>query len=196
MSRSSSSASVAVSSPIPLDGVSMIQRFLMGLLALALLVMSTAATAEDLKVGVVNIPKLMEQSPQAQSASKMLEKRFAPREAELTDQREAIRKLEEQLERDGDVMAASRRAELEREIRDRSRDFKRASDDFKEDLNIARNEELAKLQRQVLQAIVEISKQENYDLVLTDSVIYASQRVDFTGKVLEKLQERFDSSGG
>lgn len=174
----------------------MFQRFLMGLVALALLGVSAAVMAEDLKVGVVNIPKLMEQAPQAQSASKMLEKRFGPREAELTDQREAIRKLEEQLERDGDVMAASKRADLEKEIRDRSRDFKRSSDDFKEDLNIARNEELAKLQRQVLQAIVEISKQEDYDLVLTDSVIYASQRVDFTGKVLEKLQELFERAEG
>lgn len=174
----------------------MIQRFFVSLVVLALLGVSAAVTAEDLKVGVVNIPKLMEQSPQAQSASRVLEKRFAPREAELTDQREAIRKLEEQLERDGDVMAASKRADLEKEIRDRSRDFKRSSDDFKEDLNIARNEELAKLQRQVLQAIVEISKKEKYDLVLTDSVIYASQRVDFTGKVLEKLQELFESTGG
>lgn len=174
----------------------MVQRFLTGLITIVLLGAATVAVADDLKVGVVNIPKLMEQSPQAQSASKVLEKRFAPREAELTDQREAIRKLEEQLERDGDVMAASRRAELEKEIRDRTRDFKRSSDDFKEDLNIARNEELAKLQRQVLQAIIEISKQEKYDLVLTDSVIYASQRVDFTGKVLEKLQELFENPTG
>jgi outer membrane protein len=156
---------------------------------------ASAAAEEELRIGFVNIPKLMDQSPQKQAAGAMLEKRFAPRDAELADQREAIRKLEEQLERDGAVMAASKRADLEKEIRERTRDFKRSSDDYKEDVNIARNEELAKLQRDVLEAIVEISRQEDYDLVLADSVIFASKRVDFTDQVLEYLRKQFETSG-
>ncbi|MGD8644600.1 MAG: OmpH family outer membrane protein [Chromatiales bacterium] len=167
----------------------------MGLVAVALILASASAAAEELRIGFVNIPKLMDQSPQKEAAGAMLEKRFAPRDAELADQREAIRKLEEQLERDGAVMAASKRADLEKEIRERTRDFKRSSDDYKEDVNIARNEELAKLQREVLEAIVEISRQENYDLVLADSVIFASNRVDFTDQVLEYLRKQFEASG-
>lgn len=173
----------------------MSRRCLMGLVVVALILASASAAAEELRIGFVNIPKLMDQSPQKEAAGAMLEKRFAPRDAELADQREAIRKLEEQLERDGAVMAASKRADLEKEIRERTRDFKRSSDDYKEDVNIARNEELAKLQREVLEAIVEISRQENYDLVLADSVIFASNRVDFTDQVLEYLRKQFEASG-
>jgi outer membrane protein len=145
----------------------------------------------EVKVGVVNIPLLMEQAPQAQAASKELEKRFSPREAELAAEREAIRKLEEQLQRDADVMAASRKAELEQQLRERSREYKRTADDFKEDLNIARNEALGNLQRDVVKAIGEIAEADKYDLVLTDNVIYASKRVDFTARVLERLKENF-----
>lgn len=154
-------------------------------------VLTGTAAAAELKIGVVNIPRLMEQAPQAEAASKQLEKRFGPREAELISEREAIRKLEEQLKRDAAVMSAAQRSELEKEIRQRSREFKRASDDFKEDLNIARNEELGKLQRLIIKAIVEISERDNYDLVLTDNVIYASKRVDLTDQVLKRLNEMF-----
>lgn len=166
-----------------------LMRVTMAFVCLAVLA-GTAAAAE-LKIGVVNIPRLMEQAPQAEAASKQLEKRFGPREAELTSEREAIRKLEEQLKRDAAVMSAAKRSELEKEIRDRAREFKRASDDFKEDLNIARNEELGKLQRQIIKAIVDLSEQEQYDLVLTDNVIYASKRVDLTDQVLKRLNEMF-----
>ena len=153
-----------------------------------------AVLAEDVKIGVVDIPKLMEQAPQAQHASSVLEKRFAEREAKLSEEREAIRKLEEQLKRDGDVMAASKKTSLEKEIRDRTRDFKRSWDNFKEDLNIARNEELGKLQREVIKAIIEVSKSERYDLVVTENVIYASDRVDITDKVLARLKDLFQAS--
>lgn len=137
----------------------------------------------------------MRQVPQAEAANKRPEQRFAPRDSELANDREAIRKLEEELRRDGNVMAANRRAELERDIRDRSREFKRASEDFKEDLNIVRNEGLGKLQRQIIQAIAEIAEKEQYDQVLTDNVIFARKRVDFTETVLGRLKEIFQGGG-
>jgi outer membrane protein len=160
---------------------------------IALLAWAGPAQSE-VKVGVVNIPLLMDRAPQAEAASQELERRYAPREAELNTEREAIRKLEETLLRDADVMAASRKAELEAELRSRSREYKRAADDFKEDLNISRNEALGLLQREVVKAIGEIAKSENYDLVLTDNVVYASPSVDFTERVLERLQENFQAS--
>lgn len=169
------------------------RRFLQAVLAVvavAGLGLSGVAAAE-VKIGVVNVARIMEQAPQAEAASKQLEKRFSQRDAALGAERDAIRKLEEQLQRDGDIMAPGKRAELEKEVRERGREFKRSYDNFKEDVNIARNEELAKLQKQVLQAIAEIAEREQYDLIVTENVVYASKRVDLTEKVLGRLKEMF-----
>lgn len=172
-----------------------LKRVLQAILALVVLVgfALPGMAAAEVKIGVVNIARIMEQAPQAEAASKLLEKRFSQRDASLSEERDAIRKLEEQLQRDGDVMAANKRAELEKEVRERGREYKRSFDNFKEDVNIARNEELAKLQKQVLQAIAEIAEKEQYDLIVTENVVYASKRVDLTEKVLARLKEMFNA---
>jgi len=144
--------------------------------------------AADLMIGVVNVPKLLEQSPQKAAADKALEDRFGSRANDLRAEGEVLKKLEERYETDGPTMSAAQKAELERELRERGRELKRAQDNFRDDLNFARNEEYGKVQRDVLQAIVKVSEDGKYDLVLTENVVYASQRVDITDKVLQQLR--------
>lgn len=159
-------------------------------LALALAVTAPAARAE-VKIGVVNPAVLLEKSPQAEAARKRLEREFAPRDRELVRRQKELRRLEEKLARDGAVMSESERRKLEREIRSRRREIKRAQDEFREDFNIRRNEEFGRLQRRVYRAIVELAREQKYDLILGDGVIYADKRVDVTEKVLHRLREEF-----
>jgi len=46
---------------------------------------------------------------------------------------------------------------------------------------------LGKLQRRIVEAIREIAKDQNFDLLLTDGVIYASEKIDVTSQVQQKL---------
>jgi outer membrane protein len=153
----------------------------------ALLFVQSAVWAES-RIAAVDINNLMEQAPQAQSASDKMKKRFAGREKELVAEREKIRELEEQYKRDKDVISGSKREELEQSIRERLRDYKRESDNFTEDFSMARNEALDTLQDGVYKAIVSVAEKEKYDLVVSEGVLYASDRVDITDKVLAELQ--------
>jgi outer membrane protein len=159
---------------------------LIALVALALAPPVQAATG--VKVGYVNIGTVMEQAPQAEIARKALQKEFSSREARLTAERDAIIELEKKLKTDGEVMSENKRSALEREILKRKRSFNRAQDEFKEDLNLRRNEELAKIQKQVFESIVTLGKQDKYDLIVTERVLYASERIDITDKVLKELK--------
>ena len=77
---------------------------------------------------------------------------------------------------------------MEQHLRDKLRDYKRDSDNFTEDFNMARNEALDRLQSDVYKAIVNVAEKEKYDLVLSESVLYASGRMDITNKVLLELK--------
>lgn len=160
-------------------------------LFLGMLLISSVCAAE-LKVGFVNVPRVLEKAPQASAAKKRLEKEFAPRDKLLVSQQKEIKKLEEKLMRDQAVMGESERRNLEREIISKKREAKRAQEEFSEDFNIRRNEELGKLQRRIYEAIKALAKEENYDLLLTDGVIYASDKVNVTGQIQEKLQQMAD----
>ncbi len=148
----------------------------------------STAYAASLNVGVVNAAKVIEDAPQADAARKKLEREFAPRDKKLLGIQKKLRSLEGELERDSAIMSESTRRKLERNIVSLKRDFKRGQDEFREDLNLRRNEEFGKLQRRVSEVIVSIAKEGKYDLILTDGVIYASDKVDITDKVVQRLK--------
>jgi len=160
-------------------------------LFLMLLLVANVSYAE-LKIGFVNVAKVLEKAPQAEKAKKRLEKEFSPRDKHLVSQGKEIKKLEEKLSRDAAVMSESERRRLEKDIIAKKRDAKRSQQEFKEDFNMRRNEELTKLQRRIMEAIKALAKDEKFDLLLTDGVIFASQQVDVTNQVKEKLSALSD----
>lgn len=141
----------------------------------------------EMKIGFVDTVKLMEAAPQAKSAQSKIESEFTPREKELVALQRAIKAKEDKLERDGSVMSESERSKLERDILAKRRDLKRSQDEFRDDLNIRRNEVLAKLQKDMYEAVVTLGKEQKFDLILTQGVVFSSDRVDITDSVLKKL---------
>ena len=153
---------------------------------LGLLLFTNICLAE-LKIGFVNVPKVMEKAPQAEKAKKRLEKEFSPRDKQLVAQQKAIKKLEEKIARDASVMGESERRKLEREIVSKKREAQRSQQEFSEDFNLRRNEELGKLQRRIYEAVKALAKEGNYDLLLTDGAIHASEKIDVTAQIQSKL---------
>jgi outer membrane protein len=151
------------------------------------LLLAANASYADLKIGFVNIPAVLEKAPQAEKAKKRLEQEFSPRDKQLVAQQKEIQSMDEKMAKDAAVMGESARANLEKDILNKKRDAKRAQQEFSEDFNARRNEELGKLQRRIVEAIREIAKAQNFDLLLTDGVIYASDKIDVTSQVQQKL---------
>lgn len=151
-----------------------------------LLMLSQASLAE-IKIGVVNIPLLMANAPQAAEAKERLEKEFSPKDKQLVAQQKGVKKLEERLARDGLTMTETKKRDLEREIIAKRRDIQRAQQEFKEDFSIRRNEELGKMQNRIIEAVKALAEEGDYDLLLTEGVIHASDKVDVTEAVQKKL---------
>jgi outer membrane protein len=157
--------------------------------ALLLLPIYPGLALAELKIGVVNPERILEQAPQVEAARSRLEKEFASRDKELVAAQRDVKSLEEKLSRDSSVMSESQRAKIERDVLTKKRDLKRSQQEFREDVSIRRNEELDKLQRQIYQTIVQIAKERKFDLVLGEGVIYASDSVDITDQVLQRLKQ-------
>ncbi len=150
----------------------------------------SGSVAAELRIGFVNAAKLLEEAPQAAAARDNLQQEFAPRDRELVSMQKEIKALEEKLGRDAAVMSETERRNLERDILNRKRDLKRSQDVFREDFNLRRNEELGKLQRLVIETIRTVSKEQKYDLMLTEGVLFASDQVNVTDQVLQRLKDQ------
>lgn len=159
--------------------------------ALLGLLIGANAQAAELKIGFVNVARLLEKAPQAERAKKELEREFSPRDKKLVAEQKEIKSMEERLTKDASIMSQSERDKLDRDLLNRKREAKRAQDEFREDFNLRRNEELTQLQKEIFEAIQSLAKEEGFDLLLTDGVVYASEGIDVTSKVESKLETGF-----
>lgn len=163
---------------------------------LSLAVSIPCASAVEYKFGFVNVAKVLDMAPQAEEARGRIEREFAPKDRELLNQQQELRNLEDTLIRDRDTLGEEERINLERDIRTQKRDLKRAQDEFQEDLNLRRSQELSELQRKVVDVIQGLAKAESYDLIVSDGVIFAGDRVDITGEIIARLKAEFEKSQG
>ena len=151
--------------------------------------MSQQASAE-IKVGVVNFQKLMEEAPQVKSVMQALQNEFGPRQRELVSMQNDLKAKDERLSKEAAVMAEADRVKAEKALRDQQREFSRKGGEFQDDLSTRRNEELGKVQRYLLQEIQAYSSAQGFDLVLGEGVFYAKPPLDITAQVLEVLKSK------
>jgi len=169
-----------------------VRRILVALLgALALVAAVTGqAAAIEYKIGFVNTERLFREAAPAKRAQQKLEKEFANRDAELQKIGKQVRDLQASLDRDGATMSEADRRNKERDLANGSRDLTRMQREFREDLNLRRNEELAAIQERANKVIQQIAEAEKFDLILQDPVVFASQRIDITDKVIKALADK------
>ena len=163
-------------------------------IALATLI-AGPVSAQELKIGVVNIPVLMEQAPQARVAMAALEEEFQPRQREIVAKQTEFEELGERVQRDVAVMGETERRNAEKELRDLQREVTRLQTEFREDLNLRRNEELGNLQRSLLKEVQDYAESSDFDLVVGDGVLYASSAVNITENVLRAMEANFQAPG-
>ncbi|MFK8078633.1 MAG: OmpH family outer membrane protein [Granulosicoccus sp.] len=163
-------------------------RLLCALFALAACCISPAtAQGSESRIGFVDIPYLIDRAPQALEAELRLETEFAPRQAELEAQRAELAQLVAQLANSSLELDESELSQLDRKTRGLERRIKRSEQDFREELNIQKNDEFKKVRILVLEAIGEFGRKHDYDLIVSDGVLFANKRVDVTERILESL---------
>ena len=165
------------------------RQILRSLLVGAALVAVAAPAAAQLKIGFVNVPRILDSAPQAQAADQRLEKEFGPRDSEIVSMKRELVTLQDRLAKNGAVMAAAERQRQQSEVRQMRREIRRLEEEFREDVNLRRSQELGKLQQLVVDVIQKLAKAENFDLIISDGVIYAGKKVDITEKVIGRLKQ-------
>ena len=153
------------------------------------------AIGQELKIGVVNVPALMQRAPQAAAVSAVLEEEFQPRQREIVAKQKELEELTERVQRDLAVMGETERRNAEKDVRELQREVSRLQNEFQEDLNLRRNEELGGLQRALLKEVTDYAQSAGFDLVVGDGVLYASSAVNITENVLRAMEANFQAAG-
>jgi outer membrane protein len=155
---------------------------------------TASASAQALKIGVVNLQTIVERAPQTKAVLDELREEFAPREREIIAKRKEIEDLRAKVQKDIAVMGETERRSAEKNLRDLQRDFTRLNTEYQEDSNVRQNEEFSVLQRSVLKEVQDYAQQAGYDLIVGDGVLYVSSSVNITEDVLRAVEANYQAA--
>jgi outer membrane protein len=156
------------------------------LLGAAIALAGLSVSAQEFRVGVVNLDRIFREANSAKSAQTKLEQEFSKREKELNDNAAQLKTLSEKFEREAPTLAESQRSTRQKQLVDQDREFQRKRREFQEDLNTRKNEELQQVIERANKVVKSLAETEKYDLILQESV-YVNPKHDITDKVIKAL---------
>ena len=165
-------------------------KYLAQCLVLSSILFASSAAFAELKVGFVQVDKILQEAPQTIESNKKLEKEFSTRTEKLKADVKTLKDKEANFSKELLTMKDSERVPKEKTLAQLRVDIQRNERELREDINIRRNEELGGLQEQINKAVTAVSKAEGYDLVVYNGVAYASEKIDITEKILKSLGKK------
>ena len=159
------------------------------LIAAAFAALALSANAE-VRIGVINMERVMRESEPAKKASSKLEKEFKKRSLDLEKAHQQLQAMQEDVEKNGAAMTDAVRATKSKELNGLTVEVQRKQREYNEDLNARRNEELQAFNERTTSVIRAMAEKENYDLIiLQEAVLYSGKSVDITPNVIKALSE-------
>jgi outer membrane protein len=154
------------------------------------LLLASSVMAADQKIAVVNFQEVMGKIPQTATVMQGLEVEFKDDKAVLAQLEKDIKYYQEKKQRDGSLMSAKEKEELDTQIGTLYQDYQVKGKAFQQATGLRKNEETNKIVALVRQAIDNIAAKEKYDLVLEQqAVVFAKPDASITDKVVEQVSK-------
>lgn len=158
---------------------------------LAVLAAPGLAAAEG--IGYVDMERVLQESALGKAAQARLEERFGARQQPFAEEAEAIRRLQQTLERDKPLMSKAQVGKSEAEIKTRIEKFEAQTADVQKEIMAAQQEEGRKLIPPAREAVQSVAKQKKLAVVFeanASGVMYLDEAADITDAVIGALDAK------
>jgi outer membrane protein len=147
--------------------------------------------AKDVKIGVIDVQKIVNESKAAKEAKAELLKDMEIKRSLLIKEQNELKELQEAFNKDKDGMSDSERKEKQEEINQGIKELRRLKADLEEELK-KKDRELA---QELLQEIKDVAKkflgQERYTVIVERRfVVVMDDAVDVTAKIIKMYDAR------
>lgn len=164
-------------------------RKLTQLLVVAAALLANTAWA-DMKFAVLDYQMALLESDAAKRYAVDAEKKFGPQLNRLKTLEEDAKRIQDRLIKDGEKMQQAERERLELDFKQKARDFQFQSKELNESKAIADRDMLNQLKPKLDQAVEEVIKRGNYDVVIDRAaVVDVKPQLDITRQVIERMNQ-------
>lgn len=149
-----------------------------------------AAVDGSVKIGVLDVGKVLQESPQVKVAVDKLKAKFKERQDKIASAQKQLAADQEKLKRDKAVMKQADADDLQMKVLDEQRELQSMQEEYVRAARLAQNQVMGATLKQIDAIVKDISNKKHYDLILQrDNVAYASDKVDITPEVMVQLKD-------
>jgi outer membrane protein len=156
---------------------------------------ATAPAPVTAKIAIIQFQQAVAATNEGQRDFAELRKKFEPKQTQLKTLSDEIDGLKKQLQTQGATLSESARADLTRQIDDKTKSLQRSAEDAQNDFQTETGETYQKVAEKVYQVLQAYATQAGYTLVLDASaqqspVLWANQGTDISQAVVEAYNQK------
>ncbi|HMF40402.1 MAG TPA: OmpH family outer membrane protein [Polyangia bacterium] len=157
------------------------------LIASVFLLSTSAAFAEDMKVGYVDMQRALNETEDGRKAKEKLKKDFDQKQKELDEQQAALKKDMEDLEKKRTLLPADKVQAKEAEMRGRLEKLQQTYVRLQQDLSGKEQKETQKIFERMTGIIQQIAAAENFSMIVDKSaLVFAKPHLDLTNELIRR----------
>src|SRR5574341_1030475 len=161
-----------------------------GCLALGLAGPVWAAQA-GLRIGVVDIQQVLNQSQKGGAMKQKLDQERAARQRELDARQQEVMKLQAELDKQAPLLSEQAKRERSEALQRKVRDVRRLAEDANRDFDKRVREAEVDITREIFGVIQEYGKDQGFSLILERStLVYTAPAVDITAEVIKRYDAK------
>lgn len=163
------------------------------MVALAVGLMTGAQAQEPLRIGVLDVRKVILDSKPGQAHRAERDKLVKERREQIAKEEAAIRALQEKLDKDKLVLTDKQKEQKQKEINDKIAVFQKAAQEAQQDLAKRDNEALARFEAALRGIVGDVAKQEKLSFVIDrnqSGLVWVDEPVDITEKVMKAYEAK------
>ncbi len=155
-------------------------------LSLGLFAQHGLAWADNIKIGVLSMKRLQQNSAKFQKIREELKTKFNTLQKKLDSERDQITKIEEELQKQSMMLSLDAKEGKEMELGKKSRHYKYMYEEVTQEMKNAEYEATKKVGKEIEKIVEQIAKSEGYTLIMeegTMGMIYYDNTIDITDRV-------------
>lgn len=159
----------------------------------ALAIPSVRAAAADLKVGIVDLQRALNESSAGRKAKDQFKGEFEKMQDGLKREKEQLDRLKDDLDKKSVVLKEDQRKNMTEDFERRRRDLRRKLEDSDAELRKKDQELTGSILKDLAVVIQEIGEREGYTVILENSsasVLYGSKSIDMTDSVIKAFDAK------
>ena len=171
-------------------------------LALCLLWSISPAAAQEqapVKIGILDLQGVMENSVQGKRFQAEMEKLTAGKQQEISSREGTIQGIQRELDAGANVLSDQAKREKQEEAERLIIELRRYRDDAERELESRYRRMLADVEEKILPIITAFGEQNNYTLILArmqSGLVYASRTIDVTPDIVKLFDEAVTAADG